>query len=173
MYNFDKADLRTMEKELNRTPFNFNDYIPNSLKAIKKLPKRPDSKYSYSSANMSAEKSHLNASQERACSLRKAPWFASADVVGKDVVFNYNRQDVSSSHPSAPIGQELLSNQNSRVLLGGSVKNTILDVVQTPLPIDRIAMTDNSLSLSPPTPQIHYSMQDEADISHANLQHER
>jgi len=34
MYNLDRKDFKSIELELNRAPLNFNDYIPNSLKAI-------------------------------------------------------------------------------------------------------------------------------------------
>lgn len=57
IYNLDRKDFKSIEFELNRTPFNFNDYIPNSLKAINKS-KRPESKQSLSNSM-----SNINLSQ--------------------------------------------------------------------------------------------------------------
>ena len=49
MYNINKKDFKSIELELGRSPIGFNDYIPNSLKPLK----RPDSKQSYSTTNVS------------------------------------------------------------------------------------------------------------------------
>ena len=44
MYNFNKEDLKAMQKRLNRKNLDFSDYIPNSMQ-----PKRPGSKSDLSS----------------------------------------------------------------------------------------------------------------------------
>ena len=36
MYNFDKDDMKELSKRMNRRDFDFNDYIPNSMKVSSK-----------------------------------------------------------------------------------------------------------------------------------------
>lgn len=115
MYNIDKKEFKSIELELNRSPLNFNDYIPNSLKPLK----RPDSRHSYSTTNVSMN--HTNTQQLDSSTMKSHKGALSTSNFmrerfssisnSKDRVFDYtnSRRENSTINPK-------LSHDLSRVI---------------------------------------------------------